>query len=171
MMDFPHRWCRMVPMGELLLGGRYRLEELLGSGGMSVVWQARDEVLHRAVAVKVLHLRDGDARERIRSEARAAAALSHPNLAQVHDFGDDGFPFLVMELVVGRTLQQRIDEEELPPAEVFRICAAVAAGLAAAHAAGLVHQDVKPANIMVTGTGAKLVDFGLAAPAGPQPLE
>ncbi|WP_326999736.1 serine/threonine protein kinase [Dactylosporangium sp. NBC_01737] len=158
-------------MGELLLGGRYRLEELLGSGGMSVVWQARDEVLHRAVAVKVLHLRDGDARERIRSEARAAAALSHPNLAQVHDFGDDGFPFLVMELVVGRTLQQRIDEEELPPPEVFRICAAVAAGLAAAHAAGLVHQDVKPANIMVTGTGAKLVDFGLAAPAGPQPLE
>jgi serine/threonine-protein kinase len=159
------------PMGELLLGGRYRLEELLGSGGMSVVWLARDEVLHRAVAVKVLHLRDGTARDRIRGEARAAAALSHPNLAQVHDFGDDGFPFLVMELVAGRTLQQHLDERELPPQEAFRICAGVAAGLAAAHAASLVHQDVKPANIMVTATGAKLVDFGLAAPAGPQPLE
>ncbi|GAA3218424.1 serine/threonine-protein kinase [Dactylosporangium siamense] len=158
-------------MGELLLGSRYRLEELLGSGGMSVVWQARDEVLDRPVAVKVLHLRDDAARDRIRGEARAAAALSHPNLAQVHDFGDDGFPFLVMELVVGRTLQQHIDDDPLPPPEVFRVCAAVAAGLAAAHAAGLVHQDVKPANIMVTATGAKLVDFGLAAPAGPQPLE
>ncbi|MEV4518441.1 serine/threonine-protein kinase [Dactylosporangium sp. NPDC049525] len=158
-------------MGELLLGGRYRLEELLGSGGMSVVWRARDEVLHRAVAVKVLHLRDGDARERIQGEARAAAGLSHPNLAQVHDFGDDGFPFLVMELVAGRSLQRHLDERELPPQEAFRVCAGVAAGLAAAHAAGLVHQDVKPANIMVTATGAKLVDFGLAAPAGPQPLE
>ncbi|MDG6105188.1 protein kinase [Dactylosporangium aurantiacum] len=158
-------------MSELLLGGRYRLEELLGSGGMSVVWQARDEVLHRAVAVKVLHLRDAAARERIMGEARAAAALSHRNLAQVHDFGEDGFPFLVMELVGGRTLQQHVDAGELPPAEVFGICAGVAAGLAAAHAAGLVHQDVKPANIMVTDGGAKLVDFGLAAPVGPQPVE
>lgn len=158
-------------MSELLLGGRYRLEELLGSGGMSVVWLARDEVLHRAVAVKVLHLRDTTARERIMGEARAAAALSHRNLAQVHDVGEDGFPFLVMELVAGRTLQQHIDAGELPPAEVFGICADVAAGLAAAHAAGLVHQDVKPANIMVTADGAKLVDFGLAAPVGPQPVE
>ncbi|MEV0130912.1 serine/threonine-protein kinase [Dactylosporangium sp. NPDC050688] len=158
-------------MSELLLGGRYRLEELLGSGGMSVVWLARDEVLHRAVAVKVLHLRDAAARERIMGEARAAAALSHRNLAQVHDFGEDGYPFLVMELVAGRALQQHLDAGELPPAEVFGICADVAAGLAAAHAAGLVHQDVKPANIMVTVDGAKLVDFGLAAPVGPQPVE
>ncbi|MEV4137356.1 serine/threonine-protein kinase [Dactylosporangium sp. NPDC049742] len=153
-------------MGELLLGGRYHLEELLGSGGMSVVWRARDEVLHRAVAVKVLHLNDDRQDGRIRAEARAAAALSHPNLAQVHDFGEDGFPFLVMELVEGRTLQQHIDDGPMPPAEVFRVCAGVAAGLAAAHEAGLVHQDVKPANIMVTPAGAKLVDFGLATPAG-----
>ncbi|MET7400502.1 serine/threonine-protein kinase [Dactylosporangium sp. NPDC005572] len=141
------------------------MEDLLGTGGTSVVWRARDEVLGRAVAVKVLA---GSAdRERIRDEARNAAALSHPNLAQVFDYGEsDGTPYVVMELIDGETLERRLAAGPVPPDEAFRLCAEVAAGLAAAHVAGLVHRDVKPANIMVTTTGAKLVDFGIAAPAG-----
>ncbi|WP_330186399.1 serine/threonine-protein kinase [Dactylosporangium sp. AC04546] len=129
------------------------------------MWRARDEVLGRAVAVKVL---TGSADpERIRDEARNAAALSHPNLAQVFDYGESGStPYVVMELIAGETLERRLVAGPVPPDEAFRLCAEVAAGLAAAHDAGLVHRDVKPANIMVTTTGAKLVDFGIAAPAG-----
>jgi serine/threonine protein kinase len=161
----------VIGMNELVLGGRYRLEELLGTGGMSVVWRARDEVLGRMVAVKVLSGGGGGpaARQRIHDEARSAAAVSHPNLAQVFDFGESsdgtggGTPYVVMELIDGETLERRIAAGPPPPAETLRICAEVAAGLAAAHAAGLVHRDVKPGNIMLTAAGAKLVDFGIAA--------
>jgi serine/threonine-protein kinase len=142
---------------------------------MSVVWRARDEVLVRQVAVKVLSGRYADdpaARRRIRDEARTAAALSHPNIAQVYDFGestDDGVctPYVVMELVAGPTLEQQAAAGPLPPALAFRICAQVAAALAAAHAGGLVHRDVKPANVIVAAAGAKVVDFGIAAAASP----
>jgi len=157
------------------LGGRYKLLNELGSGGMAVVWRARDEVLGRPVAVKLLASRkagDPQSRARIRDEARAAANLSHPNIAQVYDYGeaDEGGvprPYVVMELVNGPTLQQRLASGPLPPRTVFRICGEVAAALAAAHAEGLVHRDIKMANIMVTAAGAKVVDFGIAAAVGP----
>ena len=157
------------------LGGRYKLLNELGSGGMAVVWRAHDEVLGRPVAVKLLAGRyagDPQSRARIRDEARAAATLSHPNIAQVYDFGesdDSGIclPYVVMELINGPTLAQRVSVGPLPPRTVFRICGEVAAALAAAHADGLVHRDIKPANVMVTPGGAKVVDFGIAAAAGP----
>ena len=159
------------------LGGRYKLLDELGSGGMAVVWRARDEVLGRTVAVKVLAGRYADdplSRARIRDEARAAATLSpHPNIAQVYDFGESAEsgsprPYVVMELVHGPTLQQRAADGPLPPRTVLRICGEVASALAAAHADGLVHRDIKPANVMVTPSGAKVVDFGIAAAAGPR---
>jgi serine/threonine-protein kinase len=157
------------------LGGRYKLLTELGSGGMAVVWKARDEVLGRSVAVKVLAGRfagDEPSRARIRDEARAAATLSHPNIAQIYDFGEseeDGacLPYVVMELINGPTLEQRVTQGPIPPRSVFRICGEVAAALAAAHAHGLVHRDIKPANVMVAAAGTKVVDFGIAAAAGP----
>lgn len=158
-----------------ILGGRYQLLSELGTGGMAVVWRARDEVLGRPVAVKLLAGRfadDPQSRSRIRDEARAAATLSHPNIAQVYDYGESTengtpVPYVVMELINGPTLQQRVADGPLPARTVFRICGEVAAGLAAAHADGLVHRDIKMANIMVTAGGAKVVDFGIAAAAGP----
>jgi serine/threonine-protein kinase len=164
-----------VDVQQETLGGRYKLLNELGSGGMAVVWRARDEVLGRSVAVKLLAGRfagDPQSRARIRDEARAAATLSHPNIAQVYDFGESDEsggcrPYVVMELVNGPTLAQRVAFGPLPPRAVFRICGEVASALAAAHADGLVHRDIKPANVMVTPTGAKVVDFGIAAAAGP----
>lgn len=154
-----------------LLGGRYELMDQLGSGGMAVVWRARDMVLDRTVAVKLLagpHANDSDSRQRIRNEARAAAALSHPNIAQVYDYGESDqygtcLPYVVMELVRGRTLQERQHSGPLSPAFAMRVGAEVAAALAAAHAHGLAHRDIKPANIMLPPSGAKVVDFGIAA--------
>jgi serine/threonine protein kinase len=158
-----------------MVGGRYTLLEELGSGGMAVVWRARDEVLGRSVAVKLLagrHVGDPQSRARIREEARAAATFSHPHIAQVYDFGESDeagrhVPYVVMELVHGITLQQRAAAGVLAPKQVFQIGAQVAAALAAAHARGLVHRDIKPANVMVTQEGVKVVDFGIAALAGP----
>ncbi|MDP9794257.1 serine/threonine-protein kinase [Catenuloplanes nepalensis] len=158
-----------------VLGGRYRLDGEVGRGGMAVVWRAYDEVLGRAVAVKVLdgqYVTDPDARVRIREEARAAARLSHPNIAQVHDFGEvpdggDVLPYVVMELVSGVTLARRLRTEPLHLEAALRCCAEVAAALTAAHEEGLVHRDIKPANVMLTRQGAKVVDFGIAAVATP----
>ncbi len=158
-----------------VLAGRYRLEERLGGGGMSVVWRAYDEKLGRAVAVKVMSSRypaKALPRERIRGEAEAAARLSHPRIAKVHDYGESGgTPFIVMELLEGQTLAQRLRAGPVPVRAALEICAQVAGALAAAHARGLVHRDIKPANIMLTPTGAILLDFGIAAtmsePAGP----
>jgi serine/threonine-protein kinase len=157
------------PSSDVILGGRYRLIEQLASGGMGTVWAAEDETLGRRVAVKVLNegLAD-DPRfiERFRREARAAAGLSHPNLAGVFDYGDDGSrPYIVMELVVGETLAERIERSgPLPPAEAAAIAAHVADALAEAHAAGVVHRDVKPANVMLPSRGqVKVMDFGIAS--------
>ncbi|MEV5763199.1 serine/threonine-protein kinase [Micromonospora sp. NPDC052213] len=154
-----------------LLAGRYRLGGRLGRGGMSEVYRAHDEVLERDVAVKVLVAADPSARRRIQAEAKAAARLSHPNVTAVHDYGesllfDRYAPFVVMELLSGRTLAQRLAAGPLPPREALRVCAEVAAALGAAHAEGLVHRDVKPENVVLTPTGAKVVDFGIAAVAG-----
>src|SRR4051794_14587440 len=159
-----------------VLGGRYRLFGPVGAGGMAVVWQAWDTVLARPVAVKVLGGRDagdGESRELIRQEARAAAGLSHPNIAQVYDYGEssDGaetIPYIVMELVRGDTLHQRLAAGPLLARFAMRIGAEGGAALAAAHAEGLVHRDIKPANVMLAPTGAKVVDFGIAAAVRPQ---
>jgi serine/threonine-protein kinase len=158
------------------LTGRYRLIERLGSGGMSVVWRAYDEVLGRQVAVKVLAAEfaaDADFRARLRQEARAVARMSHPHVTNVYDYGEtgDGLPFVVMELVEGESLAHRLDRGRLHWPAVVEIGAQIAAALATAHERGLVHQDIKPANVMLCATGAKLVDFGISAIAGTQRLE
>src|SRR5499427_1449410 len=154
-----------------VLGGRYVLGEVLGTGGMATVWRARDEVLGREVAVKVLspqHAADAGFVARFEREARHAARLSHPRLVTVFDCGiDDGTAFIVMELVAGRTLRQVLDEAGvLPPAQAAGIAAAVCEGLEVAHGAGLVHRDIKPANIVVSGGEVKVLDFGIARAEG-----
>ncbi|MFC8846549.1 MULTISPECIES: serine/threonine-protein kinase [unclassified Micromonospora] len=154
------------------LNGRYRLGDRIGKGGTAVVHRAYDELLEREVAVKVLLGSDRAARRRIRAEAKAAARLSHPNVTNVYDYGEaltrtgEVAPYVVMELLPGPTLARRLDDGPLPAVEGLRICAEVAAALAAAHARGLVHRDVKPANVVLTPSGAKVVDFGTAAAVG-----
>jgi serine/threonine protein kinase len=160
---------------DTLLSGRYRLLARIASGGMGTVWRARDVVLDRPVAVKTLSDALGqDAKfvERFRREARAAAGLSHPNVAGVYDYGEDGMtPFIVMELLDGETLAQRIEREgRIPPAEAARIARQVGEALQAAHDAGVIHRDVKPGNVMLTGGGVKVMDFGIAATTWAVPL-
>jgi eukaryotic-like serine/threonine-protein kinase len=147
--------------------GPYRIEERLGVGGMGEVWRAWDERLERSVAVKLIHPQaseDGIARERFRREARAAAALSHPAIVQIHDIvsSDEG-EALVMELVEGKPLSDLVADGPLPIAEAVHLGKEIAEGLAAAHARGLLHRDLKIENVMVTPEGhAKILDFGLA---------
>jgi serine/threonine-protein kinase len=156
------------------LNDRYRLDTLIGRGGMAVVWRAYDAVLRRVVAVKMLPDRSVDARSRrrLRDEAHAAARLSHPAIANVYDYGEAWVgwrrrtPFLVMEYVDGPTLADRLAAGALPWSEAVRICADVAAALAFAHANELVHRDVKPANVMLSPSGVKVVDFGIASASG-----
>ena len=152
-----------------LIGGRYRLIEHIDSGGAADVWLARDERLDREVAVKLLGPKADDAfRERFTQEARRAASVTHPNVVTVFDEGQEGDDaYMVMEYVRGRTLRELIAERgPLPPHETSRLVAQIAAALDAAHAAGVLHLDVKPANVIVTETGnAKLADFGVATAA------
>jgi serine/threonine-protein kinase len=162
----------MAMTGRRVLGGRYALRGVLGTGGMATVWRATDEVLGRDVAVKVLSPQfaaDPGFLARFEREARHAAALSHPGLVTVFDSGMDGAePFIVMELVSGRTLRQVLDERGvLPAGEAVGIAAAACEALAAAHAAGLVHRDIKPGNIMLAADGqVKLLDLGIARAEG-----
>ena len=157
----------MAIMGARVLGGRYALLEELGAGGMAVVYRARDEVLGREVAVKVLSPQfaaDPGFLARFEREARHVAALSHPNIVTVFDSGiDRNTPFIVMELVAGRTLRQVLDQVgPLPAREAVTIAVTVCEALEAAHAAGLVHRDIKPANIVLSGGEVKVLDFGIA---------
>jgi hypothetical protein len=160
--------------GERLIDGRYRLLERLGAGGMSVVWRAHDLVLGRDVAVKVLSSElaaDPGLLSRIHAEARAAAGLRHPNVVAVYDYGEaetpgQTVPYVVMELVAGRSMTDLLGGGALPWRSAVLIGAQVAAALAAAHAHGIVHRDVKPGNVMVTAAGVKLVDFGISAAIG-----
>jgi eukaryotic-like serine/threonine-protein kinase len=151
-----------------LVADRYELAEPLGSGGMARVVAAHDRVLDRRVAVKFIHdERAGNPvdRQRLLREARGAAALHHPNTVAVFDAGeDDGRPFIVMELVTGTSLAERLQRSgALPVDETVAVVAGVLAGLAAAHGRGLVHRDVKPANILLPDEGGvKLADFGIA---------
>jgi eukaryotic-like serine/threonine-protein kinase len=152
--------------------GRYDVERLLGEGGMGRVLLARDTVLGRRVALKVLRDDLGlppelrtQLTDRMRQEARAAAALSHPGMVTLHDMGQDDAVglFLVFELIDGPTLRERIHRGgPLPPGEVAAIARVLGAALTHAHAAGVIHRDVKPENVMLSPTGAKLTDFGIA---------
>ncbi|SCG74759.1 serine/threonine-protein kinase [Micromonospora coxensis] len=161
----------------LRLHDRYVLVERIGLGGMSEVWRADDEVLHRPVAVKALAAQlasDRELRAVIQREARAAARLAHPHVTQVYDYGEAALPggvvvpYLVMELVAGQSLADRLTGGPLAWPDAVRTAGQIAAALAAAHRIGVVHRDVKPANVMLTETGAKVLDFGIAALAGPR---
>jgi eukaryotic-like serine/threonine-protein kinase len=150
------------------IAGRYRLLEPLGRGAMSAVWLAHDDELDRRVAVKTL-APTAD-RARFEREARAVAALSHPNICALYDYGhgEDGAPYMVLECLSGGSLEERLaDAGPLPDPETERIAAEIAAGLAHAHERGLVHRDLKPANVLFDAEGrAKIADFGIARIGG-----
>ncbi|MGH9505965.1 MAG: protein kinase domain-containing protein [Terriglobales bacterium] len=166
------------------MAGPYRVESLLGSGGMGEVYRARDTRLNRDVALKLLlgAAADADRQRRFEQEARAVAALNHPNILAVYDLGilpaangSEPRPYLVTELLEGQSLRQRLQAGPVPPRKVAEYGAAIAAGLAAAHACGIIHRDLKPENIFLTRDDrVKILDFGLAktapaitAPAAP----
>src|SRR5499426_1796895 len=146
--------------------GPYEVVAPVGAGGMGEVYRARDTRLGRDVAVKVLpsHLSESsEARARFEREARVVSGLNHPHICVLHDVGrENGVDYLVMELVEGESLAQRLARGPLPVTEVLRLGAEIADALDRAHRAGVVHRDLKPGNIMLSKSGAKLMDFGLA---------
>ena len=154
-------------VGEVL-AGRYELEELVGTGGMSSVFRAHDRLLDRKVALKILHLhysRDDDYVERFKREARSVAALSHPNIVTVIDRGEhEERQFIVFEYVEGENLKRMIERRgPAPVANALELAIQIARGLAFAHQQGLIHRDVKPQNVLLNGDGrAKVTDFGIA---------
>ncbi len=152
--------------------GPYRIVAQVGEGGMGEVYRATDVRLGRDVAVKILPAAVANVPDRLRrfeQEARAAAALNHPNIVAVYDVSTEGTAYVVTELLEGRTLRDVISEEQLATARVIDLAAQIAEGLAAAHARGIVHRDIKPDNIFVTVDGrAKILDFGLARWTGPE---
>jgi serine/threonine-protein kinase len=150
-------------MAEEVIRGRYRLEQRIGDSGMSEVWLATDLELDRPVALKLL-APNAD-RQRFEREARAAAALSHPNINQLFDFGETaGRPYMVLEFLPGGTLEEQlVDDRPLPDEQTARIARDLADGLAHAHANGLIHRDLKPSNVLFDSEGrAKIADFGIA---------
>src|ERR687898_1790334 len=157
-------------------GGRYELDSRVAIGGMGEVWQAVDRVIGRTVAIKILkdeYLGDPGFLERFRAEARHAALVNHEGIANVFDYGEeDGSAYLVMELVPGEALSTILEREHvLSTDKVLDIVAQTAAALQAAHAAGLVHRDIKPGNLLITPDGrVKVTDFGIARLADQVPL-
>jgi serine/threonine protein kinase len=145
---------------------RYKVTEQLGQGGMGVVYKARDTLLERFVALKVLppeKSSDPERRQRFLQEAKSASALNHPGIVAVHDVvSHEGQDILVMELVEGETLEALLTRRRPPLSEVLGLGIGIADALAKAHAAGIVHRDLKPSNVMVTPDGVKILDFGLA---------
>ena len=160
-----------------LIAGRYRLQSRIAEGGVGEVWRAVDELLGRPVAVKLLrreYARHAETLSRFAAEARHAASVSHPGIAHVYDYGKTsrrGSPYLVMELVDGPSLDRMLARGPLGAARTMDIIAQTAAGLAAAHRAGLVHRDIKPANLLLAPDGrVKITDFGIAYAAGSAPI-
>jgi serine/threonine-protein kinase len=158
-----------LPWSPLILNDRYQLEEQVATGGMGEVWRARDVLLDRTVAVKLLrreYADDAEFRERLRQEAKHAGLLAHPGVVRVYDYADgsdEDAPYLVMEYVDGPSLAEvLIRDGTLAPRRVLELVAEVAEALYSAHAAGLVHRDVKPANLLMCEEQVKVVDFGLA---------
>jgi len=153
-----------IPVGQKL--GSYEVLALVGAGGMGEVYRARDTRLDRTVAIKVLpsHLADRpDLRERLEREARAVSSLNHPHICTLFDIGQhEGADFLVMEYLEGGTLEARLDKGPLPIDETLRYAIDIADALGTAHRAGITHRDLKPGNVMLTKSGPKLLDFGLA---------
>ncbi|AUX42528.1 protein kinase [Sorangium cellulosum] len=156
--------------GEGRTCGKYLLDREIARGGMGAIWVARDPQLQRRVALKRLHSNQPDAAGRLEREATVVARLQHPNIVQIFDFGEDeGSPFIVMELLEGEDLAARLDRAgPLPPSTVASLLVQLARGIGAAHAAGVVHLDLKPANIFLAKNGtleetAKVLDFGIAS--------
>src|SRR5207249_1948795 len=151
--------------------GPYEILAPVGAGGMGEVYRARDTRLERTVAVKVLpaHLsRSEEIRQRFEREARAISSLSHPHICALYDVGNqDGTEYLVMEFLEGETLTDRLSRGPLPSEQVLRYGIEIADALDRAHRQGIVHRDLKPGNVMLTKSGVKLLDFGLAKAIGP----
>lgn len=166
----------MRPVSGLTFGGRYELSSRIAIGGMGEVWEATDLVIGRPVAIKILkdeYLGDPGFLERFRAEARHAALVNHEGIANVYDYGEeDGSAFLVMELVPGEPLSSILERAHtMPPDRVLDVVAQTAMALHAAHAAGLVHRDIKPGNLLVTPDGrVKITDFGIARITDQVPL-
>jgi serine/threonine-protein kinase len=161
----------------VVVAGRYRLDGRIAAGAMGEVWRGVDTMLGRPVAVKLLraeHARHGEILSRFRAEARHAGSLSHPGIVRVYDSGEEGPghpPYLVMELVPGRSLARVLAFGPMEPARAMDVIAQTAAALHAAHAAGLVHCDVKPANLLLgPGGQVKITDFGIARAMAPAPV-
>src|SRR6202158_5848673 len=149
--------------------GPYEILAPLGAGGMGEVYRARDTRLERSVAIKILPAQfssDPVCKQRFEREAKAISHLNHPHICVLHDIGhQDGIDYLVMELVEGETLAKRLEKGPLPLEQVLKLGAQIADALDKAHCSGVVHRDLKPGNIMLTPSGAKLLDFGLAKAA------
>ena len=166
----------MKPAVGQLYGERYRLQLRIAIGGMGEVWQAEDELILRQVAIKILkeeYLSDPAFLERFRTEARSAALVEHEGIANIYDYGEDtGSAFLVMELVPGESMSRLLEREKrLSEAQVLDIIAQTSRALAAAHARGLVHRDIKPGNLLITPDGkVKITDFGIARVGDQVPL-
>jgi eukaryotic-like serine/threonine-protein kinase len=152
--------------------GPYEILSAIGAGGMGEVYRARDTRLDRIVAIKILpddHAAHPELRERFEREARTIASLNHPHICVLHDIGhQDGTDYLVMEYLEGETLAERLKKGPLPLDQVLRYAIEISDALDKAHRKGITHRDLKPSNIMLTKSGAKLLDFGLAKLSGPQ---
>jgi len=153
--------------------GPYEIESPLGAGGMGEVYRARDTRLERTVAIKVLNAQlvaSAELRARIEREAKVISRLQHPNICVLHDVGSEGpIDFLVMEFLQGESLAERLLKGPLPVEQALTIAIEIADALEKAHRAGVVHRDLKPGNVMLTKSGAKLLDFGLAKPLAAAP--